>query len=204
MTKIQAQDAGREAGKRFAETFSENMLRASDDLATTHAHVIAEAARDYATRVANCREGSGTYDVLVENYKRAALNMAIARRNELPDIAAANRLNYITRRLTNFVAESQNECNGFAVRFTTNPYEAMRWRSDEAFKSAARLQVFTQALALAQAPEFDADELCKNITARIVSDARSSSRSTSDASNITARQELSAWAEVAELLRVGW
>lgn len=90
-----------------------------------------------------------------------------------------------------------SQLESFAADLAKDPTEALRW-SAQAFEAAAKIRVAKTVLSV-----FDKggmDLVREMVTREVVRGARDPQRSTSMASNLLHQCEVSAWAEVLEML----
>lgn len=104
-----------------------------------------------------------------------------------------NAAKFLSRRLESARADIAE----FAAKLVADPVHAMGW-SDDAFKAAAKVKVFSlveASLANGASPE----DIAKWGVNAAIRAARDPARSSSPTSNIMEQEVAAAWAEIAEL-----
>lgn len=196
MSKDELRDLGRAHGCQSAESASETTLRMDAMEVGGIAGTIASA------RAADEKVRSTVYH---EAFKQGYVQVWSRRRNDLPDIKAANRAKSLDYTLTDMIVAADGVLKKFAENFAANPLHAFSWSSN-VIEAAARKDVALQLQAIVngELPEVSPRKVVgvqaaiDYALAQALRGARSPSQSTSQVSNLCEQAKVQAFAEVAE------
>lgn len=194
LSKDELRDLGRAHGCQSAESVSETTLRMEPSEIYNIAGTIASA------RAADEKVRSTVYH---EAFKQGFVQVWSRRRNDLPDIKAANRAKSLDYTLTDMVDAADSVLKKFAENFAVNPLYAFSWSSN-VIEAAARKDAAIQLQAIVNGEQRDPRQM-NGVQAAIdyaltqaLRGARSPSQSTSPVSNLYEQAKVRAFADVAE------
>lgn len=213
MTKHELQNEGKAKGIQFADSFTEEQLRAAaaEGLISDAAReTIRSAARSAAVCQMNFRSVDSTSaQTFIEAFAPAASARLYQRYIELPDVAEAQTVKWFERGLDRQITDYTERLANWQARFALDPADAFEW-SDDSMKTAAQLKVATIIREVFLKDLQSADAGRPSSTARIafirkealrkaLESARYPQHSTSQPSNVMAAYVGAAWAEFARV-----
>lgn len=212
MSKPEAINAGFAAGEM---TFSVKMDTAKDTAAFLKQdreelkNLIRQIGNSHATN-SNLRYGSVNYTEYVEAFVRGFMRKHVEAHSELPDVKAERRIKSFAYILERMKEDAEAAITKFTTRLASDPFDAFSW-GETAMAKAAELKIVKMIERAMSTPEegaYDAnrkpltvEEIVEWAGNKVIEMARSTSSSTSQPSNIMTRNELAAWARIAEFSR---
>jgi len=199
MTLQEANTLGYAHGRAYFENMSEDFFRS-----TPREDVLMQAdaaGRDYTLRIGKTSSSSEKVEKIrnayVYNFRVGAMQFWSERRQQMPDVVAAERVEFFTRSLQRQIEDLAQRIANWKARFEQDPADAFEW-SDDTMKAAAQLKVarIVEALFEKAADKNAAiDVIRKEALRKALEAARYPAHSTSQPSNITAAYLGVAWAE---------
>jgi hypothetical protein len=191
MTKTQATDMGSKHGEMYATAMTDDALRATYEGAVEDFRHAANT-RCFDTGVRSIESPNAI--AYIDAFRQAAIRTYNARRNELPDVKAANRLEEFQHAIIWMMSSAQSALEQFKTRFAEDPFYAFEW-ADGAMEAAAKAYVAKTIQAWMERTNNDIDAVQNEILKAMHQGARCPSRSTSQPSNLMAQYKTAAFAE---------
>jgi hypothetical protein len=141
MNKTEATNVGTEAGIAYADIRSDNELR--QDLDAHRADIKERATFEALNNMGFRSIDSPNAKAFVEAFIYAANTRFLGRRNDLPDVKEARKVEWVDRKLRQGLDDAKATLAKFRANFDENPAYAFEWGTD-AITAAATLDVYTR------------------------------------------------------------